>query len=183
FIAIPLLSSLLFYIKFKNQAYNKKEFLANAIEFFLTSFTYIYGFFSIYQFLSTNIIALFYFFLIYHLLIYLFYKFIYEKQYLKVIPISFIPAFIFLLVLLNPYIIRISKIGNYNQSFALYNKTEVKELLNSKHIPIFKENNATLFVKDLYIVSNLGEKYLIKNDQNETFTLNKQDIFSLLDKI
>ncbi|HIC9292878.1 TPA: hypothetical protein ACW34O_001187, partial [Campylobacter jejuni] len=56
FIAIPLLSSLLFYIKFKNQAYNKKEFLANAIEFFLTSFTYIYGFFSIYQFLSTNII-------------------------------------------------------------------------------------------------------------------------------
>ncbi|MGI7682727.1 hypothetical protein [Campylobacter jejuni] len=109
----------------------------------------------------------------------LFYKFIYEKQYLKVIPISFIPAFIFLLVLLNPYIIRISKIGNYN----LYNKTEVKELLNSKHIPIFKENNATLFVKDLYIVSNLGEKYLIKNDQNETFTLNKQDIFSLLDKI
>ncbi|MGI7883095.1 hypothetical protein ACNGJL_04255 [Campylobacter jejuni] len=30
---------------------------------------------------------------------------------------------------------------------------------------------------------NLGEKYLIKNDQNETFTLNKQDIFSLLDKI
>ncbi|EAB5244185.1 hypothetical protein EIS00_07865, partial [Campylobacter jejuni] len=116
-------------------------------------------------------------------LIYLFYKFIYEKQYLKVIPISFIPAFIFLLVLLNPYIIRISKIGNYNQSFALYNKTEVKELLNSKHIPIFKENNATLFVKDLYIVSNLGEKYLIKNDQNETFTLNKQDIFSLLDKI
>lgn len=183
FIAIPLLSSLLFYIKFKNQAYNKKEFLANAIEFFLTSFTYIYGFFfnlSIFKYKYHSFILLF---LIYHLLIYLFYKFIYEKQYLKVIPISFIPAFIFLLVLLNPYIIRISKIGNYNQSFALYNKTEVKELLNSKHIPIFKENNATLFVKDLYIVSNLGEKYLIKNDQNETFTLNKQDIFSLLDKI
>lgn len=82
--------------------------------------------------------------------------------------------------MLNSYIVKITKIGNYNQSFMLYNKSEVKELLGLYHIPIFKENNATLIVKDLHVLSNVGENYLIKNDENNTFSLDKKSVFSIL---
>lgn len=117
----------------------------------------------------------------YYLIIFVMYFSIYKKyNFFKILLTSSIPAFILVFIMLNPYIVKTAKIGNYNQSFMLYNKTEIKELLDFNHIPIIKENNATLIVKDLHVLSNIEESYLIKNDENNTFSLDKKSIFSIL---
>lgn len=140
------------------------------------SFCFIIVFFKIEDFYISIIACI-----IYYVALCIIYYFIFKKyNFLKILLTSSILIFILMFIMLNPYIVRISKIGNYNQSFMFYNKTEVKELLDFNHIPIFKENNATLIVKDLHILSNIGESYLIKNGENNTFSLDKKSVFSLL---
>lgn len=160
----------------------KKDFILKAILFFFIlcilffSFCLIIVFFEIEEIYISVLICV-----IYYIIIFVVYLSIYKKyNFYKVLLTSTIPAFILAVIILNPYIVRISKIGNYNQSFMLYNKSEVKELLDLYHIPIFKENNATLIVKDLHVLSNVGESYLIKNDENNSFSLDKKSVFSIL---
>lgn len=160
----------------------KKDFILKAILFFFIlcilffSFCLIIVFFKIEEIYISVLICV-----IYYIIIFVVYLSICKKyNFYKVLLTSTIPAFILVFIMLNSYIIKITKIGNYNQSFMLYNKSEVKELLSLYHIPIFKENNATLIVKDLHVLSNVGENYLIKNDENNTFSLDKKSVFSIL---
>ncbi|MCW1360286.1 hypothetical protein OLQ22_03765 [Campylobacter jejuni] len=155
-----------------------KEFYSSIALFFVNLCVLFCGFcFIILFFKIQDTISLIVTYILYYAIVFVWLSIIHKKYTLLFATIF---AFILAVIKLNPYIIRISKIGNYNQSFMLYNKTEVKELLDFNHIPIFKENNATLIVKDLHILSNIGESYLIKNGENNTFSLDKKSVFSLL---
>ncbi|PZT48139.1 hypothetical protein B6S12_05305 [Helicobacter valdiviensis] len=155
-----------------------KEFGSSVVLFFVNLYILFCGFcFIVLFFKIQDIFNLIFAYILYYAVAFVLF-FIIHKKYTLLFATIF--AFILAVIMLNPYIVRVSKIGNYNQSFMLYNKTEVKELLGLYHIPIFKENNATLIVKDLHILSNIGESYLIKNDKNDTFSLDKKSIFSIL---
>ncbi len=155
-----------------------KEFGSSIVLFFVNLYILFCGFcFIVLFFKIQDIFNLIFAYILYYAVAFVLF-FIIHKKYTLLFAAIF--AFILAVIMLNPYIVRISKIGNYNQSFMLYNKSEVKELLDFNHILIFKENNATLIVKDLHILSNVGESYLIKNDENNTFSLDKKSVFSIL---
>ncbi|EAL5902243.1 hypothetical protein DSE64_01710 [Campylobacter lari] len=160
----------------------EKEFVLKIILFFYIlcilffNFCFIIIFFKVEEFFISIFACI-----VYYLTVFIMYFSIYKKyNFFKILLTNSILAFILVLIMLNPYIVKISKVGNYNQSFMLYNKTEIKELLDFNHIPIFQENNATLIVKDLHILSSIGESYLIKNDENNTFSLDKKSVFNIL---